>query len=352
MNATMSDPFVVLTTPPPKFSISRAGQVLNSYFGIRGQLKPLVSERDQNFQVTTDAGERFVMKIANSAEDSEVTDFQNGALLHVAKADEGFPVPRLHEALNGEYSVAVAADDGRGHLVRVLSWLDGTPLRFVDKTHDVAHSLGDCLARLDVALQGYEHPASGYRLLWDINRAASLSGLLEHIEDQNLSDLCASRLERFERVVRPKLAGMRCQVIYNDLNPSNVLVSQESVTDVTGVIDFGDMVHSPLVVDPAVAAAYLCTYDEDPFIEVVKFLGAYTRTLALKAEEIDLLYDLILTRHVLTVLITNWRAAQHPQNRDYILRNEGKARRILQSSAKQRSGKVAARFRDVCMRSV
>ena len=43
--------------------------------------------------------------------------------------------------------------------------------------------------------------------------------------------------------------------------------------------------------------------------------------LPLQAAELDILFDLIATRMVLTVAITGWRAARYPENAAYILRN-------------------------------
>jgi Ser/Thr protein kinase RdoA (MazF antagonist) len=244
--------------------------------------------------------------------------------------------------------VSAAADDGRSHLLRVLTWLDGTPLRFVANGSDIARSLGACLARLDIALQDYRHAGSDYDLLWDIKRSGTLTGLLGNIQDSSLRQSCALRLGQFTAVVAPSLAGLRSQAIYNDLNPSNVLVDPASPDTVTGVIDFGDMVGSPLVIDVAVAAAYLCKADDNPFADVIRFLAAYTENLSLLPAEIELLYDLMLTRHVMTILITNWRAAKYPENRDYILRNEQKARKTLECISHYPAEAVTQLFRSAC----
>ena len=40
------------------------------------------------------------------------------------------------------------------------------------------------------------------------------------------------------------------------MNPDNVLVSKEDPSSVVGMIDFGDMLHAPLIKDLAVACAY------------------------------------------------------------------------------------------------
>ena len=149
-------------------------------------------------------------------------------------------------------------------------------------------------------------------------------------------------------MIAPQLGQLRSQVIHNDMNPSNVLVDGNDVNRVTGVIDFGDMVFSQLVNDAAVAAAYFCRVDEDPFEEVARFLDAYTEILPLTEDEVSLLPDLILTRHLTTVMITHWRASMYPDNASYILRSEPIARQLLFLVAGRSIDETVDRFLGVC----
>ena len=325
----MKNAFALLSTPQPDLSESAVARILKNQYGIEGSLKVLISERDQNFLVKRESGENFVFKIANSTEEVGVTDFQIRALLHVAATDEDFPVPRVRPALNGDTSTTIDGSDGREHVARVLAWLDGIPLRFAKPRQDIAEKLGVFLARLGKALENFEHPSSDHALLWDLQHAGNLSELLEYIEDESLREKCRLRLHTFEQSVEPALRQLRSQVIYNDLNSSNVLVDPNDTATITGIIDFGDMVKSPLVIDVAVAAAYLCDGGESPLASIVSFLGGYNRVRELQQAEVELIYDLIITRNVMTIAITHWRAKQHPENRDYILRNEPRARSTI-----------------------
>ena len=325
----MNNAFVLLNTPPPEFSEAEAASILREKFGIEGSLKVLVSERDQNYLVKLESGDSFVFKIANSKEDVGVTDFQIEALLHVAEKDRVFPVPRVRLSLNGKTSTTIVGRDGREHVARVLTWLEGIPLRFAEPRQDIAEELGAFLARLGTALEDFEHPSSDHVLLWDLQHAGNLIELLENIEDESLREKCRQQLNIFEQTVEPGLNQLRSQVIYNDLNSSNVLVDPNDTATITGIIDFGDMVRSPLVIDVAVAAAYLCEDGEKPLAGIVSFLNGYSRLRLLQQEEVKLIYDLIITRNVMTIAITHWRAKQHPENRDYILRNEPRARSTI-----------------------
>ena len=341
-------PFSVLTTPVPEFPTATVIEAVSEHYGRRGTLRPLASERDQNFHLITDDGPQFVLKISNSAEHPGVTDFQNKALLHIEQSDPGFPVPRVTRTVRGELAQRLTAADGRIHTFRLLTWLEGTPLQYLDRADSVPWTLGICLSRLDKALQGFSHQSSDYRLLWDVKQASHLRELLQHIEDVPLRHTCHSLLDHFETALQPELKNLRWQVIYNDLNPSNVLVDSKSPETVAGVIDFGDLVRSPLIQDVAVAAAYLCIDGEDPLADVKTFVAAYTSQHELRSLEFELLYDLILMRKVLTILITNWRVARYPENRDYIMRNQTHARQTLERLMQQDAHKMTETLRQAC----
>lgn len=342
---TTDDAYKVLTEPPPALSGDEATRLLYEQYDIAGELKSLTSERDQNFLVTTKGDEQFVLKIANSSENPAVTRFQTAALMYIAENSPTLKVPRLVRTIENDTVVGYVAADGRRHLARVLTWLDGVPLQHAPGN---AETLGECLARLGHALRGFDHAASGYPLLWDLKRASQLWKLVEHVADDELQALCRQRLDVFETRVATKLDNVRWQVIYNDLNPSNVLVDPQDTSRITGVIDFGDMVRSPLIVDVAVAASYLVREDGDALADVLTFVAAYCEIEQLRPAEVDILFDLVLTRSTMTILITHWRAARYPENREYILRNEAKARQMLETLSEVPHGQVTQELYNAC----
>lgn len=341
----MRDPFSVLTTPVPAIDEKAAARILFEHFGLSGQLEPLASERDRNYLVTNAGGEKAVLKLANSAEAANVTALQTEALLHLETADPELAVPRVRRALDGAPSIEVAAADGRRHLARVVSWLDGTPLQYVERKPGYADSLGRLSARVGQALSGFSHEASDYALLWDLKRAGHLRELLDCVSDRQLRSVCAARLDRFDTAVAPRFGDLRWQVIHNDLNPSNVLVDEQDSSKMLGIIDFGDIARSPLIVDVAVAAAYLLKDGPDALTDVLDFAAAYSQVVPLNEFELGVLFDLTLTRSTMTVLITHWRAARYPENRDYILRNELRARTLLQQLHGSTPPDIAAELR-------
>jgi len=306
----------VSTTPPED-----ALRLVRTHYALSGAIRRLGSERDENFHILANDGSEFLLKLANASEERAVTEFQTNALLYVARADPGLPVPHLVPDADGQVSQLVTVAGLPPRVMRLYTYVRGEPLHGAPRSSAQCRNLGRVLARLDRALEGYSHPGEGYELRWDLTRAASLRPLLAHIDEPGRRALATRFLDNFEQRALPRLPGLRAQVIHNDFQPSNVLVDATDPTAVCGIIDFGDMVRAPLINDVAVAGAYHVATAPAPLDFVVALTAAYNEVHALLPDEVDLLYDLIATRLVLTAVITNWRVTLHPGNRDYILRN-------------------------------
>jgi Ser/Thr protein kinase RdoA (MazF antagonist) len=62
-------------------------------------------------------------------------------------------------------------------------------------------------------------------------------------------------------------------------------------------------------------------------------IAAYHAELPLEPAEFSALFDLIAARMAMTIVISSWRAARYPANRNYILRNNAAAWARLQRMA-------------------
>lgn len=320
-----------LSAPPPAVDAQEAAELAARFFAMEiERVKPLTAERDQNLQLITRDGRKWVMKLANPNEDPGLTDFQTEALRHLERRGADLPLPRLRLTPDGAPSVEVPLADGRRSVMRVLSWVEGEPLSQVLRSSPQRRALAELLARIGQAFQGFSHPAMGAYMQWDIARLDAIAHLLPHVPGVEMQGLVAAVLADFEAEVRPALGGLRRQVIYNDLNPFNVLVDPRDHNRISGIIDFGDITEAPFINDLAVAAAYQFG-PEGSRDEVGEFIAAYARIAPLTAEEIRLLPLLIAARLAMTLLITGYRAELHPENAPYILRNAAAARAALAS---------------------
>lgn len=327
-------PDTVLNSAAPFVTPPEAVEIAKVHFGISAIAESLSSERDTNFHLVARDGRGYALKFANSAEPPLNTNFQTEALLHMQREDPTLPVPKVVASLSGAPEILLTLSDGRRSVVRVLTWVEGVQLHQVPITRALRAHVGSTLARIGKVLKTFNHPAAELDLLWDIKNAARLRAMVPAIPDAPMRLDVLARLDRFDAVIAPALAGLRRQVIHNDLNHHNAVVDESRPDRISGVLDFGDMVKTALVIDVAVAASYITSLDDDPLESVTDLVAAYHAVYPLTGAEIEILHDLIVTRLVTTIVITDWRAARYPENAAYILRNNGPARRGMNQFAR------------------
>lgn len=313
----MSDPTDEFTAPAPNLSPDEAREVAERYFGVSGPAQPLDSERDQNFRIAGDGGASFVLKIANPAEDPAVAEMQVDVLRHIERTDPSLPVPRVVPTTEGAPIALVDPASGEKCTVRMVTFLEGVNRDNPDLDLSAIWDIGVLGARLSRAMHGFFHPAAGRPLVWDIRRLGELAPKLDQVADSRRRDLVAAELDRFEEV-RPSISGLRAQVVHNDLYADNVLVDPDDERRVTGIIDFGDLLHAPPACDLAVTVSNLMFGRPDSFAVAEAAIGGYVSLTPLEPDEIELLPDLMAARLAATVLIGAWRSKLHPENVEYI----------------------------------
>lgn len=330
-----ADPLAVIAAPPPPVDVRAAVEVARRHYGLSASARELVSERDRNFRLQTEDGRSFVLKIANAAEDPAVTDFQVRALLHVTAQKTDIAVPEIVPTRDGAHSFLLDTAAGL-HVTRLVTWLDGVVMRARPLTTALARDFGAYAARLGRALAEFRHPGADHSLLWDMRRAGRVRELTDYIRDGELRRCVSDCLDRFLGQQLPQFPALRSQVVHNDLNPENVLLAADDDTRVAGVIDFGDMVASPLIVDVAVAASYLRKFDGDPLEYVREFVAAYQAVTPLEPRELALLVDLVRVRLAMTTAILHWRLAERGPDDPYLsgaTASESTAARFLERLA-------------------
>jgi hydroxylysine kinase len=294
---------------PPRLSEDLLGPFLWKHWGIEGELSRLSGERDQNFRITAANGSRYVFKIASPLEDLALVDFQTQALLHLEASDPGIPVPRIRRSLSGKLFETLETDAG-DHPVRVLSWVDGVPLGDFDPpSHDTIAQIGALQGRMCRAFHGFEHEGSSHFMPWDILNGLVVSESLRNDYLRgDLAERCAPALEHLSTYALPRMRELPHQVIHNDAHSGNVLCDPNDPATITGVIDFGDLVHRPIVVDLATSLASIVESSEEPIPASAALVGGFVQYSNIPPEQLELVYDALLARAIMIVQLLQFRA--------------------------------------------
>lgn len=338
----------ILVTQSPSFTIEQAKDITNKLYGLAGNLFPLDSERDQNFRISTEAGDQFVIRIANSAEDPAIIDMQLKALKHIALVDPELPVPQVLVSRNGLAIEQIQAENGANHSMRILTYLSGARPKDHPTDHVLLRPMGAYLARLALALRGFFHPKANYELLWDLKHTSKLRQYLPYITDAVHHELVSYFLDRFDRNVLPLIPKLRAQVVHNDFVPDNILVAENDPGCIVGIIDFGDMTHTLLINDLAATIAPMLLEHTDPVGVAAEILAGYHELAPLEETELRILYDLIAARLAMLNVIASWRATIHPYNRDYITGGMNETWSLLEAWRAQNPKDVTKKFFRVC----
>ena len=312
----------------PRFAAAGAERLARDLYGADVSAARLPSERDQNFLLTTAAGDRFVLKIANGGEDRAMLEAQNAAMAHVAAR---VPVtPRVVRTTAGD-TIALTPDGN--HFVRLVTYLPGAPLaRTESRPRALFEHLGRAIGRLDAALADFDHPAIHRDFYWDLANAEKVvREYLPLVGDRGHRRLVGEVSGSAFEALDAGRTALRRSAVHHDANDWNVLVSNAGESDgpgIAGVIDFGDMVYSWTVADPAVAAAYAMLDRPDPLETVAAIARGYQREHPLRDEELAALFPLAALRLCMSACIAAWQQQQRPDD-EYLAVSQEPIRRTL-----------------------
>ncbi|MBN2398802.1 MAG: aminotransferase class III-fold pyridoxal phosphate-dependent enzyme [Candidatus Aminicenantes bacterium] len=336
----------------PKFSEPDAAAIAKNMYAVQAEARTLPGERDQNFLLTTAAGERFVLKIAHAGEEWSMLETQNQVLRHLEKRLSF--CPRVVAAQNGKFIAEMVTADSNRHFVRLLSYLPGRPLATVKKHRaGLMVDLGRRLGEISRALADMDIPGFRRDFHWNLAQASELiTEYLPLVKDPSLHDLLEKGLVDFIRHAGPLLPALRCSVIFNDANDHNILVGgAEDLLGrdphVTGVIDFGDMVYSYTVGDLAVAIAYAVLDKPDPLSVAVQVVSGFHAVFPVEEKELAVLFDLVRLRLSLSVCLAVHQQQQRPED-EYLSISQDAIRRTLPRLFQINRRFATARFRVAC----
>ena len=293
----------------PALSPDDAARICREHYHLIGLAHQLPSERDQNYQLTTQSGENFVLKIANSREQRALLEAQNEAMNHLA-SHVSF-CPRVIPSRSGEHIQQIQSQTAT-HYVRLVTWLPGHPLATVTQGPTLWFDLGRKLGRLNRGLSDFDHPAFHRNFHWDLAKGPKIiDEYASLVTSKDLRLLLAEGLTVFESAMAARLSKLSCQIIHGDANDYNVLIEADRVV---GLIDFGDMIHSYSIGELAIALAYVVLDKAEPLGCAKSVVAGYVSEAKLDEDESAALWPLMLMRLCMSVCLAAFQQNQKPDN--------------------------------------
>ena len=323
----------------PGLGISQAETLARDIFDFDGRATPLPSYDDQNFCIQTSAGLRAVLKISNAEVSAATLDCEFEVMRTLTEA--GLPVP----SVMGRSSIQSA---GQTHHVRLVSWLEGTPLALANPiTPAMEFACGALLGRMDTALLDFQHEGAKSYSEWDLANAETT--INEHIEGLSAEEslLIENVLDLYRHTVAPVWKDLPMAVIHNDANDYNILVGSalNEPGAISGLLDFGDVVHTARVCNAAVCGAYLALHHSDPTEALCEVVRGYHRECPLSEKELELFFALACTRLAISVCMSAIRIRLEPEN-DYLTVSEAGAWTCLRKFSEVHPSLAHCRIRD------
>ena len=313
----------IFNTPGPNISKRAARTIVRDAYGLDLSATVLTSERDQNFLLKEKAEPKYILKISHAAESLDVLEMQHAALAHISLHDPEMQLPHPVNTLDGELIFRHKATFNEKHYIRMVEYVPGESIKYLRKqTNGLINDLGSLLGRLDLALQRFEHPAARRSFPWDVAQTDFLINSQDKIRSEEDQLIIQHFLQEYEKNIVPISHELNRAVIHNDGNDHNVIVNKDNRAH--GIIDFGDMVHTYIICEPAICLAYLVINNPDPIGLAAELIKAYQAVFPLTELEISVIMYFICLRLCVSVTMAAYRKQLFPDNK-YITVTEDQA---------------------------
>jgi len=296
-------------------------QLLLDHYGLVPETVTRLEGYDSiNYKIETAKGTYVLKQYDNTSVNKELLRSENRILSLLSTLnDYQFPVPITGRDQSGLV-------ENKDALYRLLTYVKGDFLGDVEPSPRLHRSFGIFLAKMDsVLLSSYVPAMAAKEIQWDLKHFESNYKFIQYIphpKDRSLADYF---FLQFEEQVSPLRHQLRKSIIHNDGNDWNVLTKNGKVS---GIIDFGDMCHSWLINELAVALSYVMMEKEDPIKVAKTVIRAYHGILPLELSELDVLYYLIAARLCISVCNSAYTKTLKPESA-YVTISEKQAWALL-----------------------
>lgn len=296
---------------PPDLGPDEPLRIAAAHWHVTGAPMRLRGERSHNTQITAPDGRGWTLQVQSASEDPDVIDLQSRAMRHLERHAPEVPVPRVVPTVDGALHATVEIRDTT-YLARLVTFIPGTTFDPTMPLTDVCYrQIGGLIGRIAAGLADFEHPAADHFMPWDV-----ANGLV--VDEALRADLTApsraalSALDDRLHAVVATMASLPRRTIHNDGHAGNLVRSDGASHQVSGVIDFGDLVRTVTAADVAIIAESFAPHHRDPAAVVAAAAAGYHAQVQLGDDEVAAVPELVLARTALNVLLVEYQIRHAP----------------------------------------
>jgi len=320
--------------------------MLREQYGLTGELVLLDGEVDLNYRLSS-SDRTYLLKVSRPDMDEDHLDFQSRLLAFLESTSGVLQTPRIIYNKQGQPVGSFQDGNGQKRNVRLLTWVPGKIWSTVSPHSPLLLAeLGVHAGKLTTALSDFEHPQAHREFEWDIAQSNWVETGFDHF-DAPKRKILQYFLEHF-RAAEPVFQTLRKQVVHNDVNDNNIVLERvDGRPTVSGIIDFGDAIHTQLINDLAITIAYAISGKPDVWQAAHAVVRGYHSACPLQRAELMILYPLVAMRLVISVCKSKLNSEREPDNH-YLQVSDASAWQSLQQWYEQDEAFLRLTFYDAC----
>ena len=190
----------IFTALPPSFTKSEIKIIVFNIFGLKVEVKILESDRDQNFYLSNNNAEEFVLKIYNPSESIDIINMHTNALDHIQKYSSDFiEAPKIINTIHGA-KVGRIKNNYIEYILRLVTYINGIQFKDIDKESISYSQLGSFIGRLDGVLESFSDPSAKRIFPWDIKNIDFLRKHSKIFNDKKKETIISYYIKEYEKI--------------------------------------------------------------------------------------------------------------------------------------------------------
>lgn len=313
-------------------------------YGLNATIDCINAYSNNNYIAQTDT-QRYIVKTYPKTHNKAHLNAQLAVLEHLHTLNLQLKTPISIPTSRGlKISELPSGSNIDDHYLVVFSFLQGKFISAIALNEEVSNRWAQAMAELDMALLDFNHYGLTTNNEWDFKNIALSIDKIQYIQNQNLKKLVDYEFQQHLHNQQEHYKSLRCSCIHNDANDQNLLYAKQGVS---AIIDFGDICHSYLIAELAIAICYAMLKSNSPVDTLLTMTAAYHAILPLKSNELNVIFSLIKTRLALSITLSHEQAVIHPEN-TYALVSQQAAIALLYSLLAVNNNRIYQQLKNRC----